>query len=248
MVRRRRVIALIRGLDRVGQGEPLGARRDAIARLLEASLAEGIPFVAWIHPDLAPSISEVAAFRTRPLPRSELVAYTMWQLEQRRISDLGELEPILARAFNGGEPTRDPALLSLVTDLILRRVRKGEKETVAAAALFSEPCVFSRHLAWLSEQALDCALDEIESLSTPASLALSTIGRELHYRQEAELLSDEAEAALDADDRLRFSAGVALLSHRRVLDTISVGDKIRLHFYPSCVALVRRRPRPPTEP
>jgi hypothetical protein len=238
MVRRRHVVTLIRGLDRVGQGEPLGARRVAIARLLEASLAEGVPFVAWIHPDLAPSISEVAAFRTRPLPRSELVAYTIRQLKERKISDLGGLEPILARAFNGGEPTRDPVLLSLVTDLMLRRVRTGEKGTVAAAALFSDPCAFSRHLAWLSERTLDCTLDAIESLSTPASLALSAIGRELHYRQEAELRSDEAWAALDADERLRFSAGVALLSHRRVLDTTSVGDKIRLRFtHPALLSL-----------
>ncbi len=230
LVRRRRVVALIRGLDRVGQGEPLGTRRAAIARLLEGSLVEGIPFVAWVHPDLAPSISEVAAFRTRPLPRSELVAYTVRQLDDRGLRDLADIEQILSRAFDDNETTRDPVLLSLSADLVLRRVRMGERGGVAVTALFLDPCAFRRHFAWMCEWALDRTLDELEDASTPAALALASIGKEAHYRQEADLRSDDASAALDADERRRFAAGVALLSHRGVLDMTTVDGSNRLRF------------------
>jgi hypothetical protein len=230
LVRRRRVVALVRGLDQMGQGEPLATRRAAIARLLEGSLVEGIPFVAWIHPELAPSISEVAAFRTRPLPRSELVAYTMRQLHERGVNDLNDIERILFRAFDERETTRDPVLLSLVADLALRRVRMGESGGVAAGALFSDPCAFRRHFAWMCEWALNCTLGDLESVSTPPSLALAAIGKEAHYRQEAELRSDDASAPLDADERRRFAAGVALLSHRGVLDMTRAEGSNRLRF------------------
>jgi hypothetical protein len=230
LVRRRRVVALIRGLDRVGQGEPLATRRAAIARLLEGSLVEGNPFVAWIHPDLAPSISEVAAFRTRPLPRSGLVAYTMRQLKQRGLRDLNDIERALSRAFDESETTRDPVLLSLVADLVLRRVRAGERGEVAAASLFSDRCAFRRHFAWMCEWALGCTIHDLENAWTPPSLALAAIGREAHYRQEAELRSDDAVAALDADERRRFAAGVALLSHRSVLDVTHIDGSSRLRF------------------
>lgn len=230
LVRRRRVVTLVRGLDRVGQGEPQGTRRAAIARLLQASLVEGIPFVAWIHPDLAPSISEVAAFRTPPLPRSELVAYTMRQLDDRGLGDVKDIEPILSQVFEERETTRDPVLLALVADLMLRRVRAGERKEVAVADLFTDPRAFRRHLAWMCEWALNCAIGDLASVSTPPALAFAIIGKEAHYRQEAELRSDDASSELDADGRRRFAAGVALLSHRGVLDTTHVDGSNRFRF------------------
>lgn len=230
LVRRRRVVALVRGLDQVGHGEPLGARRGFIARILESALAEGIMFVGWVHEDLAPSISEVAALRTRPLPRSELVAFTTRQLQDRGLVDVEGTERALSAAFNDGEMTRDPILLSVAADLTARRLRAGETADAAVVALFADPCAFRRQLAWLSEWALDCTLDALDTDSSPASLALAAIGKEAHYRQEAELSWDDASAALDTAERRRFSAGVAMLTHRGVLDVTHVGGTNRLLF------------------
>ncbi|MDQ3957743.1 MAG: hypothetical protein M3273_05410 [Actinomycetota bacterium] len=230
LVRRRRVVALVRGLDRVGQGEALPTRRGTIAHLLEASLVEGIPFVAWVTPDLAPSISEVAAFRTRPLPQSELVAYTMRQLRDRGLPATGDVERVVGSAFRSGEATREPVLLALFADLVRRRVRGGATTEDAASELLSDGCSFRRHVSWMCEWALDCSLDDLEKVSSPASLALAALGREAHYRQEAELDAEDVTTALDTLERRRFAAGIALLAQRGVLDVSPVEGGSRIRF------------------
>lgn len=230
LVRRRHIVALIRGLDRVGQGEALPTRRETIAHLLEASLVEGIPFVAWVTPDLAPSISEVAAFRTRPLPQSELVAYTVRQLRERGLPATGDVERVVASAFRAGEATREPVLLALFADLVRRRVRGGATTEDAASGLLSDGCAFRRHVSWMCEWALDCSLDDVEKVSSPALVALAAIGREAHYRQEAELHGKDVTMALDATECRRFAAGTALLSQRGVLDVSPAEGGSRIRF------------------
>lgn len=230
LVRRRRVVALVGGLDRVGQGEPLPARRATIAHLLEASLVEGIPFVAWVNPDLAPSISEVAAFRTRPLPQSELVAYTMRQLRDRGLPAGGDVKGVVARAFRAGEATREPVFLALFADLVLRRVRGGATAESATAGLLGDGCAFRRHVSWMCEWALDCALEDLDEVSSPASVALAALGREAHYRQEAELGVEDVTAALETGESRRFAAGIALLSQRGVLDVSPTDGGGRVRF------------------
>ena len=232
LVRQQRVVALVKGLDQVGQGKPLAMRRDILREILEGSLAEKIPFVAWVREDLAPSISEVAAFRARPMLRPELVNFVRSGLSKRGIGREGEdaLVAAVSHALDETEPTRDPAVLDLALDLLARRVRAGEEAEAALRTLFSDGCVFRRRLAWMSEWALSCSLEEIGASDSPSALSLAVIGKEAHYQKDPELSLDDATQSLDPDDRRRFAAGVALLSERDVVTVSGLGGGRGIRF------------------
>src|SRR2546427_1242610 len=220
LVKKEKVVALIRGLDQVGQGMPLASRRATLAELLEGSLLEQIPFVAWVREDLAPSISEVAAFRARPMQDSEFEQHIRHKLQPRTGSpdrELAELEQPCGTAFDAVESTRDLALINLALDVLVRRVRAGQDSKGAVSVLFADPCLFRRHLGWMCDWTLNGALDEIAVATSPLAIALAALGREAHYQKEPELSWDDASRALDTDNRRRFAAGIASLSQRDVV-------------------------------
>jgi hypothetical protein len=224
LVRRERVVALVMGVEQVGLGKPLDVRRHSVGALLENLLAEGIPFVACMEPELAPSISQVAAFRVRVLAPVQLVAYVMGRLEHRGSPPDPPTEAALVEAFKVPEPTRDPVLLDLAVDLLIRRVRFGEAGPAAVDALFSDPSAVRRHLAWMAEWTLCRELDQVGSADSPAILALETIGAEAHYRERSELSWHDATAGLTGPERRRFAAGVALLHDRGAVTLAAPGD------------------------
>lgn len=232
LVRKQKVVALVRGVDQVGQGKPLAARRAALTRLLEGSLAEGIPFVAWVREDLAPFISEVAAFRARPMPTAELVTYVSRELEKRETSgvELRSLGQPFGAAFAEHEPTRDLAFVHLALDLLARNVRAGDDRRTAMEKLFSDPWTFRRHLAWMGEWTLNRALDQIGSADSPSHIALAATGREAHYQKEPEVSWEDTSRDLDVESRRRFAAGVASLSQRGVVAVSGSGNGRVIRF------------------
>ena len=233
LLKKQKVVALVKGLDQVGQGKPLTSRRAALADLLEGLLAEQIPFVAWVNEDLAPSISEVAAFRARPMPDAEfrqLIAYKLGLRDSSPDGEPTELEQAFGVAFDDVEPTRDPALINLALDLLVRRVRAGGDGEHAVRILFSDRCLFRRHLAWMCEWTLNIALDEIRAANSPVLVALAAVGREAHYQREPELSWDDASRALDAESQRRFAAGVASLSQRDVVAVSGSGSGRVIRF------------------
>ena len=233
LVKKQKVVALIKGLDQVGQGKPLTSRRAALADLLEGLLAEQIPFVAWVNEDLAPSISEVAAFRARPMPDSEFRQLIAYKLRPRDSSPDGEptpLEQAFGVAFDDVEPTRDLALINLALDMLVRRVRAGEDGEHAVRVLFSDRCLFRRHLAWMCEWTLNIALDEIRDANSPVLVALAAVGREAHFQREPELSWNDASRALDAESQRRFAAGIASLSQRDVVAISGSGSGRVIRF------------------
>ncbi|MDQ3766665.1 MAG: hypothetical protein M3346_04895, partial [Actinomycetota bacterium] len=233
LVKKQKVVALVKGLDQVGQGKPLASRRAALADLLEGLLAEQIPFVAWVNEDLAPSISEVAAFHARPMPDAEFRQHITHKLRLRDGSPDGEptkLEQAFGVAFDDVEPTRELALINLSLDVLVRRVRAGEDGEHAVRILFSDRCLFRRHLAWMCEWTLNIALDEIGVTNSPVLVALEAVGREAHYQREPELSWDDASRALDAENRRRFAAGVASLSQRDVVTVSGSGSGRVIRF------------------
>jgi hypothetical protein len=233
LVNKEKVVALVRGLDQVGQGMPLASRRAAVAALLEGSLAEQIPFVAWVSEDLAPSISEVAAFRAPAMPDDEFVQYIGQKLRPGAVNPEGELtqlEQSFRAAFDEVEPTRDLALIKLALDVLTRRVRADQDSKTAVTSLFADRCMFRRHFGWMCDWALNIAPHEISLVDSPVAIALAAIGREAHYQKEPELVWDDAARALDAEDRRRFAAGIASLSQRDVVTVSGSGGSRIIRF------------------
>jgi hypothetical protein len=233
LVNKEKVVALVRGLDQVGQGMPLASRRAAVAALLEGSLAEQIPFVAWVSEDLAPSISEVAAFRAPPMPDDEFVQYIGQKLQPGAVSpesDRTQLERPFRVAFDKVEPTRDLALIDLALNVLTRRVRADQDSKTAVASLFADRCMFRRHFGWMCDWALNIAPHEISLVDSPVAIALAAIGREAHYQKEPELVWDDAARALDAEERRRFAAGIASLSQRDVVTVSGSGGSRIIRF------------------
>ncbi|MCA1845040.1 MAG: hypothetical protein LC792_17965, partial [Actinobacteria bacterium] len=215
--KRRRIVAVIAGLDRVGQGKPLTDRREAVAALLTGSLSENIPFVACAPPAVAPSISEVAAFRARPFPRSALAGYVAARLGQRGVAGGPEVEAALQAAFTAAEPTRDPVLLDLAVDLITLRLGGGERAAAAVTELFDDPCSARRHLGWMCEWTLKCTPAEAGGAQSSAAMALAAIGTDAHYREALECALDDVSAGFDLQGRRRFAIGVSALTERGVV-------------------------------
>lgn len=231
LVKKEKVVALVKGLDEVGLGKPLSSRRAALAELLEGSLAEGIPFVAWVSEDLAPSLSEVAAFRVRPMPDTAFERHILQKLQPRDGSpDLRHLRRPFRNAFDDLEPTRDVALLHLALDVLVRRVLSGQVGREALHDLFSDRCAVRRHLAWMCDWTLGIVLGDINGFDSPALLALEAIGTEAHYQREPQVTWDDASRAMDADDKRRFAAGVASLSQRGVLTVTGSGSGRVIRF------------------
>jgi hypothetical protein len=234
LVKKEKVVALVRGLDQVGQGMPLASRRGVLAELLAGSLAEQIPFVAWVREDLAPSISEVAAFRAPPMSDDEFVRHVRQRLLPRAGSSEGDLAERLEEpfrlAFDRVEPTRDLALINVALDVLVRRVRAGEDLGYVLTCLFDDPCLSRRHLRWMCDWALGVALENIAGADSAAAVALAAIGREAHYQKEPELTWDDTSRGLDPEDRRRFAAGVATLSQRDVVTVSGSGGGRMIRF------------------
>jgi hypothetical protein len=233
LVNKEKVVALVKGLEQIGQGMPLASRRAALAALLEGSLAEQIPFVAGVREDLAPSISEVAAYRAPPMPDDKFVRYIGQRLQLGAVGPEGELTPLeqpFHAAFDEVEPTRDLALINLALNVLVRRVRAGQDSKNAVDSLFADRCVFRRHFGWMCDWALNIEPPEIPLVNSPAAIALAAIGREAHYQKEPELVWDDAARALDAEDRRRFAAGIASLSQRDVVTVSGSGGSRIIRF------------------
>ena len=229
LVRKKRVVVLIRGLETVGQGRSFAVRRDLIAALLSESLLEGIPFVASLPADLTPSISEVAAFRVHPLPRSQLVNYAMRQLERRNITADNDVRATLTRVFSLS-PTPDTDLVDLAIDLVVRRIRNGDPAIRALSDIFSDSCALRRHLSWMSEWTLGSGLEGASRTKSPACMALGKIGSETHHRELSEVSLEDASFGLDGDERRRFAAGLVTLTEKNVVALSSVGDRQSVRF------------------
>ena len=232
LVKKEKVVALVEGLDRVGLGTPLAARRATISKLLEGSLAEGIPFVAWVSDDLAPSISEVAAFRALPMLDVDLAKHIRGRLASQSVrleNEAGDLDAF-QEAFTGAEPSRDLALIDLAFDLFVRRRRSGDDREHALASIFWDPCDVRRQLRWMCEWSLDASLSDVHELDSASVLALSALGRESHFLRESELSWGDASRALDADAKRRFGAGIASLGQRQVLTASGSGSSSMIRF------------------
>jgi hypothetical protein len=78
--------------------------------------------------------------------------------------------------------------------------------------------------------ALACGLEDAAAQTSAAAFALRTIGIEAHYRQDLPTTWDDAAGSLDAEDRRRLSAGVAMLSRRGVLSVSNGGGGAVLRF------------------
>jgi hypothetical protein len=233
LVNKEKVVALVSGLEQVGQGMPLASRRAALGALLEDSLAEQIPFVASVREDLAPSISEVAAYRAPPMPDDEFVQYIGQRLQICAVGREGELtllEQPFRAAFDEVESTRDLALINLALNVFIRRMRTDQDSKNAVASLFADRCVFRRHLGWMCDWALNIVPPEISLANSPAAIALAVMGREAHYQKEPELVWDDAVGSLDAEDRRRFAAGIASLSQRDVVTVSGSGSGRMIRF------------------
>lgn len=224
LVRRRRVVALVSGLNRVVQAKPITARRQALTKLLEGALDDGLLFVGWVPPELAPSISEVATFRTRPLRGVDLAEYTTGELERRNVAvgeidkgGLGGVRTALEHALQAVEPTRDPALLDLAVRLLQRRVQHHEPPAAVATDLFNDPCAFRRHARWMTSWAFDCSLETVGDLDSPAAFALAALGLEGHYRGSSMVALSDVRAGLGPEEGRRLAAGTATLAQRGVV-------------------------------
>lgn len=232
LVKKRKVVALVEGLDRVGLGTPLAARRATISKLLEGSLAEGIPFVAWVSDDLAPSISEVAAFRARPMLDVDFADHIVARLaspDATRDLDDEDLKAF-REAFIGSERSRDLAMIDLAFDLFVRRRRLGDDREHALASLFWDPCEVRRQLRWMCDWSLDARLNDVREVGSASMLALSALGRESHFLRESELSWGDASRALDADAKRRFGAGIASMGQRQVLTASGSGSSSMIRF------------------
>jgi hypothetical protein len=224
LLARRKAVALVVGLEAVSAGTSRRERRETLAALLMGCLTEGLPFVATLPDELAPSISEIAVLRVPPVTPAELAAHVTLALGQGRpASDPAVNQEVEAVIANGSEPTRDPTYLELARLLLLARVRRGRSASDAVADLFADPRAFRRHLAWMCEWALACPLDQAMTETSAVALALRTIGIEAHYRQELFSTWGDATRGLDRDEERRFAAGATALSQKWIIQ-ISAGE------------------------
>ena len=206
------------GLDRVAQAKPPLARRAVVEALLRTSLTERIPFIAAVSDDLAPRISEVAVVRvSRRRGKRGLQGYLQGLLAQRGIYIDDTVEAAVQSALDSDDPTVEPWYLTMAADIILARVRTGQKATTAIAELFAPGNAYRRHLAWMCERALDCRIDEAAAYGSSSAQALAAIGTQAHYRQELTTNWNDTTFDFDAEQRLRFASGVSQLSRRNVL-------------------------------
>jgi hypothetical protein len=215
---RGKVIVVVVGLDRVAQAKPPSARRAVVDALLRTSLAERIPFIAAVSDDLAPRISEVAVIRvSRQRGKQSLQGLMQRLLAQRGIYIDDAVVTAVQSALDTDDPTVEPWYLTMAADIILARVRTGQKATVAISDLFAPGNAYRRHLGWMCERALDCGMNEATGCDNSSAQALAAIGTQAHYRQELTTNWNDATFDFDAEQRLRFASGVSQLSRRNVL-------------------------------
>jgi len=230
LVRRRNIVALLTGLDSIAQGRPLTVRRSVIGRLLQSSVDERLPFVGCIHEALAPSISEVAVFRSQPLSPDRLLKFAQRRLETRRVALDEAMRSALRGALSIADATLDSYFLNIGIDLIARRILRGMDAATAITEVFAERQAFFRHIQWMCEWGLRCSIVEAAALKNPAAIALAAIGIDAHYRQSDEVNVGDIEATLDGDIRRRFLAGVSALTLAGVVDGVDAPGSKRVRF------------------
>lgn len=231
LLERERAIAVVAGLESFGEGMSRRARQEAIGELLSACLNEHVPFVATLPDELTPGLNEVAVVRIPSVSRAEVAGYIVSRLRQRGYTFEPALDEQLEDLFAAStQPTRDPIYLELAVELLVERLRRGERGSDAAAELFAEPSSFRRHLGWMCEWAIACRLPEAATASSAAAFALRTIGTEAHYRQELPTTWDDVAGVMERDEERRFAGGVSALVRRGILSISDDDNRGALRF------------------
>jgi hypothetical protein len=230
---RNKIVAVVIGLETWSTGMSIRARQEAVAELIRGCLVEHLSFVAALPDELTPAIDEIAVLRIPAVSHGGMASYMARALTERGLEENPDdpLQPKLRETFATlEEPTRDPSYLDLASDLLVARVRRGQDAAEVLAELFADPRAFRRHLGWLCEWALACELSEASTATSPAALALATVGAETHYRQELPTTWGDATATLDGEAARRFAAGVSILAQKDVLSIADGSDGTMIRF------------------
>ena len=227
---RGKVVVLVLGLDKVVQAQPRSMRRATVRALLRSSLDEGLPFIAAVSEQLAPTLDDVAVVRISGRREEDLGALMRAALARRGVAPHPEVATLAASTLSDDNHPCDPWYVEVAADAVVGRVRAGDDPDEAVRDVFNVRGGAARELSWMYEKAIGVHPDDTGSMRRTTAGTLGAIGVQAHYRQDLTTRWHDVARAFSVEEELTFASDVSLLNRRGVLDIVGDARDPSLEF------------------